>query len=499
MQDNSDHRTKKIQDHFLYPLFYPQNIVIVGASPVPNMGVSLYLDTYKKYGYGVTRAPRIYPVNPKYVGQQIYGLWECYTTLYEIPEPIDVVLCCINAQYVASLLKECDTVGAKFLVIYTSGFSEVGDRGIPYTRELQELLQTQPVTRVIGPNCFGAVNAQIDLNFNQFAPLLRGIFSIFSQSGGFANTLVEHSVTRGLGLNLGLSVGNMMDVDMNDFLEFCLLDPQTRVIGFYLESLQTEAKARQFLKLLNQVTPQKPVIILKGGITPRGAKSCLSHTGAIAGDAALYQTAFKQAGAILVKNSIEFYDIAHLLSMLLPYKLPKGNKASAIVPGGGASVEIADLLSLAGLNFPDLTPQTQERLANLLQEVNTSFSNPIDTGAYGILPEFFLQAIQFLLAEKIDLLLPYLQVSRIQRLGTNYRQFAGSFARSLGRLAKKSPISLILINRVDRELEDIIRENNKLKEILFRLKIPHIPSIPRLQAVIPYLLSYSQFYYKKNQ
>lgn len=464
------------------------------------MGVSLYLDTYKKYGYGITRQPQIYPVNPKYGGQKIYGLWECFSSLQDIPEPIDVVLCCINARYVASLLKECDHVGAKFLVIYTSGFSEVGERGIPYTHELKELIKKRPMTRVIGPNCFGAVNAQIDLNFNQFAPLLKGHFSIFSQSGGFANTLVEHSVTRGLGINIGLSVGNMIDVDMNDFLEFCLQDPQTYVIGFYLESLPTQEKAQSFLKLLKMTTPQKPVIILKGGTTPRGARSCLSHTGAIAGDATLYKAAFEQVGAISVKNSIEFYDLAHILSMLLPDKLPKGNKACAMVPGGGASVEIADLFSAAGLDFPDLTQQTQQQLTHLLQEVNTSFSNPIDTGAYGILPEFFLQALKFLLKEnEINIFFPYLQVSRIQRLGTGYRRFAGSFARSLGRLTRKTTKPIILINRVDRELEDIIRENNHLKEILFRLKIPYISSIPRLQAVIPYLLKYSKFYLDKHR
>jgi len=291
----------------------------------------------------------------------------------------------------------------------------------------------------------------------------------------------------------------MIDVDMNDFLEFCLQDPQTHVIGFYLESLQTKEKAQYFLKLLKQTTPQKPVVILKGGTTQRGAKSCLSHTGAIAGAATLYKAALEQAGAIVVKNSIEFYDIAHFLSMLLPDKLPKGNKTCAMVPGGGASVEIADLLSDAGLEFPDLTAKTQKNLVHLLQEINTSFSNPIDTGAYGILPEFFLQAIKLLLKEKeIDLFLPYLQVSRIQRLGTAYRQFAGSFARSLGRLTRTTTKPIILINRVDRELEDIIRENNKLKEILYRLQIPHIPTIPRLQAVIPYLLKYSKFYFKNH-
>ncbi|TFG05772.1 MAG: hypothetical protein EU536_00935 [Promethearchaeota archaeon] len=486
--------------HFLYPLFFPQNIAIVGASPSPNMGVSLYLDTYKKYGYGIVRPPRIYPINPKYAGQKIYGIWECYPSLKQIPEPIDVVLCCINARYVANLLQECDKVGAKFLVIYTSGFSEVGKRGEAYTQELKRVLESKPKTRVVGPNCFGAVNAQIDLNFNQFAPLLKGNVSIFSQSGGFANTTVEHSVTRGLGINVGLSVGNMMDVDMNDFLEFCALDPYTKVIGFYLESLQSPEKSHRFLRLLRQITPRKPVIILKGGLTPRGSKTALSHTGAIAGDQRIYKAALKQAGAIIVNNSNEFYDISHILSIIFPDRLPKGKKSCVVVPGGGASVEIADLFSSIGLEFPDLPQTTQEKLAVLLQDVNTSFFNPIDTGAYGILPDFFLQIIKIVLqtTNLVDLLIPVLQVSRVQRLGTQYRTFAGAFARSLGRLVRKYSIPVILVNRIDRELEDIIQENNKLKEILYQMRVPHIPSIPRLQIALTYLFSYAKFYYRNT-
>ncbi|MHA1266058.1 MAG: CoA-binding protein [Candidatus Helarchaeota archaeon] len=488
-----------VEDHFLYRLFYPRNIAVVGASPTPNMGVSLYLDTYKKYGYGTERPPRIYPINPKYTHKKIYNLWKCYPSLRSVPEPIDVVLCCINARYVADLLRECDEVQAKFLVIYSSGFSEVGERGMANTRALKQVLETHPVTRVIGPNCFGAINAQIDLNFNQFAPLLQGDLSIFSQSGGFANSLVERSVSRGIGLNVGLSVGNMIDVDMNDFLEYCLHDPLTKVIGFYLESLQTREKADRFLKLLKQVTPQKPVIILKGGLTPRGSHACRSHTGAMAGNAVLYQAAFKQAGAIMVRNSIEFYDLAHLLSMMFPDFLVKGTKTCVMVPGGGASVEIADVLTEAGVEFPDLSPTTQAKLVNLLQNVNTSFSNPIDTGAYGILPEFFLQALEFILQyESLDLLIPVLQVSRIQRLGTHYRKFTRSFARSLGRLLRRHPQALILVNRVDRELKDIIQENNRLKELLYKLKIPHIPSIPRLKNALAYFFQYARYYHQKN-
>ncbi|MBD3228232.1 MAG: hypothetical protein GF329_08580 [Candidatus Lokiarchaeota archaeon] len=484
---------QKVSEHFLYPLFFPRNIVVVGASPNPNMGVSLYLNTYKNYGYGIERKPEIYPVNPKYEGKKIFGLWKCYKDLKSIPEPIDYVISCINAKYVSDLLRECIEVDARFLIIYTSGFSEVGKRGMSYTNEIKEILEESNYesTRVVGPNCFGAINSQIDLNFNQFAEIHPGSFSLFSQSGGFANRTVEISKKRGLGLNFGISVGNMIDLDMNDFLDFFSLDLKTNVIGLYLETVKNKSVGRKFYKKLKSISEIKPIVVLKGGKTKIGARSAVSHTGAIAGQARIYEAVFKN-NAISVNSSIEFYDIAYLLTLLFPDKLLKSRKTCLIVPGGGNTVEMSDILSNISLEFIELSEKTQRKLSNLLYDVNTGFENPIDVGAYGILPEMLLNTTKIIIKEEqeIDNIIIVIQLTRILGLALGYDKFAGTFARSLGRISRKTKKNLFLIPMLDQYNPKTIAENKKLKSILNKYRIPNFPTIDRLAKSLEYYLNF---------
>ena len=490
----SENNLKDLSKHYLYSLFYPKNIVVVGASPRPNMGVSLYLDTYKKYGYGIgSKLPHIYPVNPKYEGELIYGLWKCYKDLESIPEPIDIVISCINAKFVPNLLRDCIKVGAKFLVIYTSGFSEVGKRGQSYADELRTILAKNKTTRVLGPNCFGSFNSQINLNISRFADIYPGTLSIFSQSGGFANRTIEISKKRGLGLNYGISVGNMADIDFNDFLDFINLDRKTNVIGLYLESVKDLNRGRLFIKKLKQTTKKRPVVILKGGRSDAGKKACLSHTGSIAGSDLIYEAVFKQTNVISVKSSIEFYDICYLLTLYHPDKIIRGKNVCLVVPGGGNSVEMSDLLNEIGINFPEISKETQDKLAELLYDVNTSFKNPIDVGAYGILPEMILNTVKLVIKEKnIDFIIIVLQISRILGLQFGYDKFAGSFARSLGRLSRKTSKNFIVIPMVDEDSDKTIREYNALKSVLNKFRIPHFPNIDRLAKALKYYFQYYQ-------
>ncbi|MHA1786535.1 MAG: CoA-binding protein [Candidatus Helarchaeota archaeon] len=486
----------EIKKHALYPLFFPKNVVIVGASPTPNMGVSLYLDSYKKNGIGIEGFPKVYPLNPKYAGMKINDVWTCYPDLKSIPESsIDIVICCINARYVADLLRDCIENRVKFLVIYTSGFSEVGKRGLRYYKKIKEILKVDQTTRIIGPNCFGPINSKINFNYSRIADLYPGDFSFISQSGGFANTLIEHSESRGIGINAGVSIGNMIDLDVNDFLDYFYQDPNTKIIGIYLEGVQNKEKAQKFLQLIKKINQEKPIIIFKGGRTQKGVQAILSHTGAIAGSQEIYEGAFKQTGVTSVKNGIEFYDCVHLFSKLFPSKLPKGKNACLIVPGGGFSVEMADIFSKIGLKIPPLSDSTGESLSKMLFDVNTSFKNPIDVGAYGILPEMFLNTIKIILKEdQYDILIPYLQVSRIHGLKQNaYKGFGPMFGRSLGRMCRKTEKTLILINRIDQINANTVIENNQLKKNLEKFKIPFFPSIPRAAKALEYLLKYVDY------
>ncbi len=485
----------EIKNHILYPLFFPKSVAIIGASPVSNMGVALYMDAYKKYEVGQKNFPKIYPVNPKHAGKKINN-WIVYADIKSIPvHPIDIVICGINAKYTPKLLLDCIQNKVKFLVIYTSGFSEVGERGLRYDNEIKDIIKENKITRVVGPNCFGTINSKINFNFSRIADLYPGVFSFLSQSGGFANTIIEHSNSRGLGINVGASIGNMVDLDMNDFLDYFYKDPDTKVIGFYLETVQTKEKGRKFLDLIKKINSEKPIIVFKGGKTEIGSQAAISHTGAIAGSQKVYDGVFNQSGVISVQNSIEFYDIAHLLSKIFPYRMPKGNKTCIIVPGGGFSVEMADIFSKIGLKIPSLSLITQEKLTELLFDVNTSFQNPIDVGAYGILPDMFLTTLKIILKEKdFDIIIPYIQVSRIHTLNKGlYKGFGPIFGRALGRLYKKFDKTLIIINRDDLMSQSTVKENNELKKSLEKYNVPHFPSIPRAAKALEYVLKYQVF------
>lgn len=479
-----------LSKHFLYRLFFPRNIALIGATLSPKIDLTVYLRAYKAYGYGITRDPKIYPVNQKYEGKLLWELWKFYKDLKSIPEPIDLVICAVRAEHVPDVLKECIDANAKFLVIFTSGFSEVGERGISYAKEIKSILENHPdSTRIIGPNCFGPLNSQINLNFNETVlNLYKGWFSFFTQSGGFAHRIIEYSEYRGLGLNFGISVGNMMDLNMNDFLQFFALDPKTSVIGFYLESVQEQIEGRKFMTNLKEITKVKPIVIYKGGMTEIGAKSCQSHTGAIAGSAHIYQAMFKQTNAILVNNTEEFFDVSYLLTNVFPQKLPKGLNICALGPGGGASVEMADIFCTAGFSFPELSQETQAKLTDIFYDINTIFHNPLDLGTYGHMPDRLLDAIKLVNKEKqIDIIVPIFYLSRLAGGTIVYDGFARDFARSLGRLNKKTDKLICLVYIVDRDDLRTINELHCLKKALDKFGVPHFPSLNRLVKALEYV------------
>ena len=493
---------EKLSKHFLYPLFFPKNIAVVGASKSGKKGgITIYLNVYKECGYGIDKLPKIYPVNPKYVGELFYDCWRCYKDLYSIPEKLDIVLCAIKAPQVPNLLRECIDVEAKFLVIYTSGFSEVGGKGISYTNELKQILkESNYKTRIIGPNCFGPINSQIDLTFNRIVPYMyKGSFSFFSQSGGFAHRIIEYGENRGLGINLGLSVGNMIDVDMNDVLDFYMMDDKTKVIGFYLESVQNYEKGRKFFNKLKEIKNKKPIIIFKGGRTEIGAKSCTSHTGAIAGSYKIYKAVFKQTNVINVKNSEEFFDIAYLLTKIFPDKLPNGNNMCVIVPGGGSSVEMSDTFSEAGYYFPPISEHTQQELVKFLYDVNTNLKNPIDGGAYSHIPALLLKTIKLIAQEpQIDIIVAVSFVSRLTHGVFKSEDFPEYLSSNLKRINKKTNKLIVIIPIVDYDNDISIDLNKRLKKHLNKYNIPHFPSINRAARTFELLKEFLKKYNKNN-
>jgi acyl-CoA synthetase (NDP forming) len=491
--DPNDSYHRELSKNFLYPLFFPKNICLVGASINPKLDLMAYLTAYKEFGYGTDRLPNIYPINPKYEGKLLWNRWKFHKDLNSIDEPLDLVICAVKSSLAPQILKDCFEVNAKFLVIFSSGFSEVGEKGINYTNEIKKILKESEYksTRVIGPNCFGPLNSQYNLNFNRTVlELPQGGFSFFSQSGGFAHKIIEYSEHRGIGLNFGISVGNMIDLDMNDFIEFYAMDPKTEVIGLYLESVKNREKGRKFIQNLKSVNEKKPIIVFKGGRTDIGDSCCRSHTGAIAGSHHIYDAIFKQTRTISVKNSEQFFDLIHTLLNLFPEKIPKGRNACVLVPGGGSTVEVGDGFREVGLNFPILSTETQRKLLEMFFGVNTNFRNPVDLGAYGHVPDRILDAVKLVSKEEdIHIIIPIFFLSRITDGPLIYDNFAAAFGRSLGRINRKIDQSIFLIPVLDRYDEKTLNEMTGLKKALKKYHIPFFPTANRLSIALKYLLN----------
>ncbi|NVM52324.1 MAG: hypothetical protein HWN66_01390, partial [Candidatus Helarchaeota archaeon] len=321
-----------------------------------------------------------------------------------------------------------------------------------------------------------------------------GNVAFASQSGGHASTLLRAG--RGFYYTMGLSFGNQIDVNCLEVLEYYAADPKTEVIGLYLEDTGS-AKGSDFFKTLREITPKKPVIIWKGGQTEIGARAAASHTGAMSGSLKIWRSMTKQAGGIFTEHSEEFWDIIHLLSILVPYKkLRPCKNLGLIIPGGGDSVEATDMFSRFGFNVPVLTKETQDKISALVPPVNTSVKNPVDLGATGGFDRVFLSSIKFVAEDpNIDIVIHYQPIdwisgAEIQFGATGY---AGTAARAIGRLAKrleKPLVQVMPILKLDRNIAEIYP---KFMEILRQNGVPYFSSRKRLAIALTHLNEYVQF------
>ena len=195
--------------------------------------------------------------------------------------------------------------------------------------------------------------------------------SLITQSGTLGTTIAQTASSRGLGLSKFVSTGNEADLRFEDYLEYLASDNSTRIIAGYIEGLR---EGRRFFQLAREITPEKPVIVIKSGTTEQSGKAAKSHTGALAGSDKIYSAAFRQAGVIRVEDEDELCDVA--LS-LLSQPLPRGNRVSILTIGGGFGVVMAEACEKEGLQIPALEPSTIEKLNTILPP-RWSHSNPVD-------------------------------------------------------------------------------------------------------------------------
>jgi acyl-CoA synthetase (NDP forming) len=348
------------------PLFEPKTVAVVGASTKGGTLPNVFIRRIRELGYSGT----IYPIHPS--AENIDGL-KAYRTLGDTPQPVDYAYVAIAAAQVPPLL-ETARGRVRFAQVISSGFGEV-DEG----RELQDALVAAARAggmRLIGPNCLGIHTPRGRVTFAEIGSAETGPVGVVSQSGGLGTDIIRRGLTRGLKFSGLVTVGNCADIAANDLLEFYLADPQTRVIGLYLE---TAGDGRRLFELLRGARARKPVVILKGGRTRQGRAAAVSHTGSLAGDDRAWVALSKQTGCVMVDTLDGFIDALLAFQALAVRPRHPTRRVVLFGNGGGASVLATDQLSRIGLDVETFETQTVNALARLKLPPGTSITNPVDT------------------------------------------------------------------------------------------------------------------------
>jgi len=352
--------------------FNPRAIAIIGASQDLNTISGQPLKFLKSHGY----KGKLYPVNPRY--QEIAGE-KCYPALADVPEIPDLVLILVNAARVADMLRQCGAKGVPYVIIFTSGFSEMGGEGVKLQQELAAIAREHGIG-VVGPNCQGMINVA-DSVFAGFGSVFNadydpGAVSMVSQSGGFGFSVMNlSSKDGGLPFRQMVTTGNEIGVSTLDFIDYYIRDPKTEIIVGYIEGLRD---AGQLLETGNRALDAgKPVLMWKVGNTEQGQQAARSHTANLGGAMELYKAAFRQSGILQVED---IQDVADYGRAFRCGRLPRGNRLAIITISGGAGILMTDECIARGMQVTKLAPQTGEKLRSFVPAYG-SLLNPVDVTA----------------------------------------------------------------------------------------------------------------------
>lgn len=349
----------------LEPFFNPKGVVIVGASREP-----------AKLGYGLARnlvqcgyPGAIHLVNPR--GGELFNR-PIYPSVSEVPDPVDLAVLLAPPPAIPAALEECGQRGIRAAIIASGGFRETGPEGAALEAQCLQIARRHSM-RFVGPNCVGTMDTHLPLDTTFLQPPMpaRGEVAFISHSGAIVAAIIDWLRGEGIGLSRLASIGNQTDINETDMLEHVALDTNTKVICLYLESL---ADGRRFIETAGAVTRSKPIIALKVGRFESGQKAAASHTGALAGSEAAFDTAFEQAGVLRAATTEEMFQWARTLAWC---PLPAGRSTAVLTNAGGPGVTAADALELHGMPLAQLSQASEEALKAALLPA-ASVHNPVD-------------------------------------------------------------------------------------------------------------------------
>jgi acetyltransferase len=366
-------------------IFKPNSIAVVGASEREGSVGAALMHNLIDIGF----PGDIYPINPNH--KKICKL-SAYPSIKDLNAPVDLAVVATPIVSVPQIVRECVALKVGGLIIISAGGKEIGAEGKKLEAAIRKEAERSGL-RIIGPNCVGIMTGQSKLNasFANQMPL-RGKMAFISQSGAICTAILDLSIKENIGFSYFVSLGDMLDVDFGDMIDYLGGDPEVSSIVMYVESL---TNFRKFMSAARAVSSVKPIIALKAGRTQAGALAAASHTGALAGEDSVYDAAFQRAGILRVKTFEELFDCAELLAK---QPKPKGPGLAIITNAGGPGVMAADTLSDYGFEPVTLSQKTLRKLNEILPPF-WSKRNPIDMLGEAS-PELYREVVKICLEAK---------------------------------------------------------------------------------------------------
>lgn len=346
--------------------FNPTSVAIVGATDTKGKIGNIILKNISR-----NNSIQIYPINQKH--SQIGGV-KAYATVLDIKNKVDLAIIAVPAKFVNQVVRECalKSMPIKDIVIISSGFSEEGEEGQKREEELKSLAKEYELN-IVGPNCLGVINTTEKFNAS-FAggDVSVGGVGLIMQSGALTTALLDLAAGGNFGFSLITTLGNKVVINENNLLDYYVKDNNTKIIALYLEDI---ADGKEFVKKLKETTRVKPVIVLKAGISKKAQVAIQSHTGAMAGDAAVTKEAIESNGGTYCKNFQEFVGV---ISLLNSSALPKNKKVVIVSNAGGPGVVTTDIIeNESELELFEFSEKQQEKIIKNLPSQSSS-KNPID-------------------------------------------------------------------------------------------------------------------------
>jgi acetyltransferase len=339
---------------FLSKLFNPVAVAVIGASDRPRSVGSVVM---RNLLAGGLTGP-IMPVNPK---QKAVAGVMAYSDVISLPEIPDLAVICTPPPTVPGIIRNLGERGTNAAIVLTAGLHNQKDEaGTSLQIRMQEAARAHSL-RILGPNCLGLMNPSVGLNAS-FAHAMAspGKVAFVTQSGALSTAILDYAKSNEIGLSCFVSLGNGADVDFGDLLDYLAADPNTGAILLYMESIKDAPK---FMSAARAASMNKPVLAVKAGRVPEGARAAMSHTGSLAGSDDVFESALKRAGILRVQTIPELFDAVETLGLA---KFSTGDRLAILTNGGGPAVMATDALVLRGGRLATLGENTVSKLDKVL-------------------------------------------------------------------------------------------------------------------------------------